>query len=73
MQSTQDITNQVAPQAPASAGAVSGLATAASALGDFRIIRRNGAVVAFEPSKINVAMTKAFLAVHGGQLSLIHI
>ncbi len=39
----------------------------ASGLGDYRIIRRNGAVVAFEPSKIAVAMTKAFLAVHGGQ------
>jgi ribonucleoside-diphosphate reductase alpha chain len=35
--------------------------------GDYRIIRRNGAVVAFEPSKIAVAMTKAFLAVNGGQ------
>ncbi|WP_042887260.1 ribonucleoside-diphosphate reductase subunit alpha [Cupriavidus necator] len=34
---------------------------------DHKIIRRNGAVVAFEPSKINVAMTKAFLAVNGGQ------
>ncbi|QYY31153.1 ribonucleoside-diphosphate reductase subunit alpha [Cupriavidus pinatubonensis] len=34
---------------------------------DYKIIRRNGAVVAFEPSKINVAMTKAFLAVNGGQ------
>ncbi|WP_341678642.1 ribonucleoside-diphosphate reductase subunit alpha [Niveibacterium sp. SC-1] len=31
----------------------------------FRIIRRNGAVVPFEPSKIAVAMTKAFLAVEG--------
>ncbi|BAP90217.1 ribonucleotide-diphosphate reductase subunit alpha [Burkholderiales bacterium GJ-E10] len=39
----------------------------ASGLADYRIIRRNGAVVAFEPSKIAVAMTKAFLAVHGGQ------
>jgi ribonucleoside-diphosphate reductase alpha chain len=36
-------------------------------LGDYRIIRRNGAVVAFEPSKIAIAMTKAFLAVNGGQ------
>src|SRR5690606_39000692 len=27
----------------------------------------NGAVVNFEPRKIAVAMTKAFLAVHGGQ------
>jgi ribonucleoside-diphosphate reductase alpha chain len=34
---------------------------------DYKIIRRNGAVVAFEPSKISVAMTKAFLAVEGAQ------
>ena len=39
----------------------------ASKLTDYRIIRRNGAVVGFEPSKISIAMTKAFLAVHGGQ------
>ncbi|HEY7673885.1 MAG TPA: ribonucleoside-diphosphate reductase subunit alpha [Burkholderiales bacterium] len=32
-----------------------------------KIIRRNGAVVGFEPGKISVAMTKAFLAVEGGQ------
>ena len=32
---------------------------------DYKIIRRNGAVVGFEPDKIAVAMTKAFLAVHG--------
>ena len=34
---------------------------------DYRIIRRNGAVVGFEPSKISIAVTKAFLAVSGGQ------
>ncbi|HUQ24717.1 MAG TPA: ribonucleotide reductase N-terminal alpha domain-containing protein, partial [Burkholderiales bacterium] len=34
---------------------------------DYKIIRRNGAVVGFEPSKIAVAMTKAFLAVNGSQ------
>ncbi|WP_353193995.1 ATP cone domain-containing protein, partial [Pusillimonas noertemannii] len=34
---------------------------------NFNIIRRNGAVVGFEPSKIAIAMTKAFLAVNGGQ------
>ncbi|MFK7965374.1 MAG: ribonucleoside-diphosphate reductase subunit alpha [Burkholderiaceae bacterium] len=34
---------------------------------DYRIIRRNGSVVAFEPQKISIAMTKAFLAVNGGQ------
>ena len=33
----------------------------------YKIIRRNGAVVGFEPSKIAIAMTKAFLAVSGGQ------
>src|SRR6266849_2517560 len=33
----------------------------------YRIIRRNGAVVGFEPGKISVAVTKAFLAVEGGQ------
>jgi ribonucleoside-diphosphate reductase alpha chain len=33
----------------------------------YKVIRRNGAVVAFEPPKIAVAMTKAFLAVNGGQ------
>jgi ribonucleoside-diphosphate reductase alpha chain len=32
-----------------------------------KVIRRNGAVVGFEPSKISIAMTKAFLAVAGGQ------
>jgi ribonucleoside-diphosphate reductase alpha chain len=36
-------------------------------LNNYQIIRRNGAVVPFEPSKIAVAMMKAFLAVHGTQ------
>ena len=34
---------------------------------DYKMIRRNGAVVGFEPGKISVAMTKAFLAVNGAQ------
>ena len=33
----------------------------------YKVIRRNGSVVAFEPSKITIAMTKAFLAINGGQ------
>ncbi len=37
------------------------------AYSEYRIIRRNGAVVAFEPSKVSIAMTKAFLAVSGTQ------
>ena len=34
---------------------------------DCKVIRRNGAVVGFEPGKIAVALTKAFLAVNGSQ------
>jgi ribonucleoside-diphosphate reductase alpha chain len=67
MQSTQDITINPALIPAAAASTASSPVTAASDLGDYRIIRRNGAVVAFEPSKIAVAMTKAFLAVNGGQ------
>src|SRR5437868_4866868 len=36
-------------------------------LSHYQIIRRNGAVVPFEPNKIAIAMMKAFLAVHGTQ------
>ena len=38
-----------------------------NSLAHYQIIRRNGAVVPFEPAKIAVAMMKAFLAVHGTQ------
>jgi ribonucleoside-diphosphate reductase alpha chain len=34
---------------------------------EYKVIRRNGAVVGFEPAKIGVALTKAFLAVNGAQ------
>lgn len=34
---------------------------------DYKVIRRNGSVVSFEPSKIAIAVTKAFIAVNGGQ------
>ena len=53
-----------APVASVAAGAA-GAAPAAYA--GYQIIRRNGAVVGFEPSKIAVALMKAFLAVHGTQ------
>jgi ribonucleoside-diphosphate reductase alpha chain len=51
----------IAPRASHSTGA------AASAFAGYQIIRRNGAVVSFEPNKIAVALMKAFLAVHGTQ------
>ena len=41
--------------------------SASHALANYQIIRRNGAVVPFEPNKIAVALMKAFLAVHGTQ------
>jgi len=59
-----DHTN-LTPSAEFSAGGVGG--TSPIQLSDFKIIRRNGAVVSFEPSKIAIALTKAFLAVNGGQ------
>ena len=39
---------------------------AATAPGEFKVIRRNGKVTAFDGDKIKIAMTKAFLAVEGG-------
>ncbi len=34
--------------------------------GEFKVIRRNGKVTTFDPAKISVAITKAFLNVEGG-------
>ena len=60
---------QIAPRATAYAADAPATPTAAhtSAYEAFHIIRRNGAVVPFEPNKIAVALMKAFLAVHGTQ------
>ncbi|MBI2772823.1 MAG: ribonucleoside-diphosphate reductase subunit alpha [Burkholderiales bacterium] len=66
---------QIALSTPSSAGAgfapgagtEQAAATAANPLANYQIIRRNGAVVPFEPNKIAIAMMKAFLAVHGTQ------
>ncbi len=69
MHSTQEISVKSSPDF----GVVSQLSTispssgnASPALADYKIIRRNGTVVGFEPSKISIAVTKAFLAVNGG-------
>ena len=37
--------------------------------GEFKVIRRNGKVTAFDPSKVGVALTKAFLSVEGRDCS----
>src|SRR6059058_4612498 len=62
------IVQENAPTTPAFGVALGdGSAAGRSALADYKVIRRNGAVVGFEPAKISVAMTKAFLAVNGSQ------
>jgi ribonucleoside-diphosphate reductase alpha chain len=48
-------------------GVADSSAAVRAAWADYKIIRRNGAVVGFEPAKISVAMTKAYLAVNGSQ------
>ena len=65
----QTVLSTSTPAAGTLAGAMPDTAPQATAnpLAHYQIIRRNGAVVPFEPSKIAVAMTKAFLAVHGTQ------
>jgi len=62
------ITQESSTTAPAIGGVIPETSTGGrSPYSEYKIIRRNGAVVAFEPSKISVAMTKAFLAVNGAQ------
>ena len=55
------------PSAAAPRTVSAGPAAAPSVYQGYQIIRRNGAVVSFEPNKIAVALMKAFLAVHGTQ------
>ena len=66
MQTAQN-TNPVTTSMPAFTSGNSQPATPTNPFSNYQIIRRNGAVVPFEPNKIAVAMMKAFLAVHGTQ------
>jgi len=65
MQTT--IASVTRPSAVPPASSDSSADTSAGQWAGYNIIRRNGSVVGFEPSKIAIAMTKAFLAVNGGQ------
>src|SRR5256885_3288519 len=62
----QTVPSRSSTVAPLAAGATPAT-PASSAYQGYQIIRRNGAVVAFEPNKVAVALMKAFLAVHGTQ------
>jgi ribonucleoside-diphosphate reductase alpha chain len=62
------IAAEVATPTPASGTSLpQDLSGLQSPFSQYKVIRRNGAVVGFEPGKIAVAVTKAFLAVNGGQ------
>ncbi len=67
MQTVLSATPDAASPARAVASGATSAAAASSAFVGYQIIRRNGAVVGFEPNKIAVALMKAFLAVHGTQ------
>jgi ribonucleoside-diphosphate reductase alpha chain len=67
MQATMTQNGFATPRALADSSPLVAPQTPQSAYTGYQIIRRNGAVVPFEPSKIAVAMMKAFLAVHGTQ------
>jgi ribonucleoside-diphosphate reductase alpha chain len=62
----QSVSPRAAEPAP-KLHAVAAVGATESAYAGYQIIRRNGAVVMFEPNKIAVALMKAFLAVHGTQ------
>lgn len=62
---TTSLSPSATSNSPVSFAADTDRSAAVSAYSQYQIIRRNGAVVAFEPSKIAVALMKAFLAVHG--------
>ena len=65
MQIAADVTT---PQSIPGSTSLADVSVAASlAFSQDKVIRRNGAVVGFEAGKISVAVTKAFLAVEGGQ------
>ncbi len=63
----QTSSSTMAPLAQPQRSAATGVDLASAAYSGYQIIRRNGAVVSFEPNKIAVALMKAFLAVHGSQ------
>ncbi len=71
MQTTDNMTSQhEGAQAGRAVGAQAAYAqplAPQATFADYKVIRRNGSVVSFEPSKIALAVTKAFLAVNGGQ------
>ncbi|WP_395372900.1 ribonucleoside-diphosphate reductase subunit alpha [Marinicella sp. W31] len=67
MQHTDSDTPATTAQQSVSASAPAAQETTNSTDNSYQVIRRNGKLTQFDPSKVAVAMTKAFLAVEGGQ------
>ena len=64
--STEAETRNESPKPPTLESPVdNNMGIAATAPGEYRVIRRNGKVTSFDGGKIKVAITKAFLAVEG--------
>ncbi len=62
----QLVTDTLSTSTPAALGVPQSPASPENTYAHHKVIRRNGAVVGFEPSKIAVAVNKAFIAVNGG-------
>jgi len=54
--------SMLASDAPDSTSSVS-----SNPFNQYKVIRRNGSAIIFEPAKISIALTRAFIAVNGGQ------
>jgi hypothetical protein len=61
------VTDSQKPLSVAGANVAEVTAVSQSAYPDYRITRRNGAIMNFDPRKIWVAMTKVNLTIEGGQ------
>ena len=61
-----DVQTAVDSASPATPASNESATISATAPGQLRVIKRNGAVVSYDESKISVAITKAYLAVEGG-------
>ena len=64
---TNTLPPKTATSQPPATSADANTDTDSSMASRYSVIRRNGKITAFDPDKIKVAMTKAFLAVEGGQ------
>jgi len=67
MQSNNTTTSNENGRSVPFADAPSELELQSTAPGQYRVIRRNGKVTSFDRDKIKIAVTKAFLAVEGGE------